>query len=462
MFYILACWHINVEAYSFSVDGIYYNVLSSTYKSVSVTFANNKYASYSGNVVVPSKVTYNGVAYTVVSIGSRAFCNSEALNSVELPNTVTSIGDEAFYFCKSLKTVNLPTSLESIDEGAFYYCTSLESANMAGNLQIIGDAAFRYCKSLKSVTIPRNVISIGECAFSDCSGITSFVVEKGNAVYDSRDNCNALIDSQTNTIIMGTSGTKSIPATIVTIGSSAFSNMSNLNSISIPNSITKIESLAFAGCSRLEEVIIPNSVTSIGRCAFENCYRLKNVSLSSSLKEIADEMFWNCSSLQTVSIPNSVKKIGQSAFYGCKELKSIVIPKSVESISNYAFGNCTSLNSVTIEAGDNVLPYSYSIFYGVSTSRIALEINGKNAPYYVLDSNWSKFNNMRINGYIPGDANNDQMLTVADVTTISEYIIGKIPSSFNRDAADISWDGDVNITDLTSVIDRIMQVTNNR
>ena len=196
---------IAASAHDFEVDGIYYNITSSTDLTVSVTCQGNSYYEYSyeysGSVVIPEKVTYNSKEYSVTSIGQSAFKSCSGLTSVTIPNSVTSIGSYVF-------------------EG---------------------------CSGLTSVTIPKSVTSIGSSAFYGCSGLKTIEVEYGNIKYDSRDNCNAIIETNTNGLITGC-----------------------MNTV-IPNSVTSIGDAAFSGCFGLTSVTIPNSVASIGISAFYCC-----------------------------------------------------------------------------------------------------------------------------------------------------------------------------------------------
>ena len=227
-FFALLSSSIPSLAYDCKVDGIYYDI-TPTNRTASVTGG-----SYSGDVIIPETIAYSGTTYSVTSIGIYAFYKCRGLTSVTIPNSVTSIGY----------------------------------------------GAFSYCSGLTSVTIPNSVSYIGEAAFSSCSGLTSVTVDKNNGTYDSRDNCNAIIETSTNKLIVGCNNTI-IPNSVTAIGEYAFSSCSGLTSVTIPNSVTSIGEYAFDYCSRLTSVTIPNSVTSIGYRAFSDCARLtKLVSLA--------------------------------------------------------------------------------------------------------------------------------------------------------------------------------------
>ena len=176
---------------------------------------------------------------------------------------------------------------------------------------------------MTSVTIPNSITSIGKYAFSRCYGLTSLVVDKNNGTYDSRNNCNAIIETSTNNLIVGCKNT-TIPNSVTSIGEHAFEDCSRLTSVTIPNSVTSIGYGAFYNCSGLTSVTIGNSVTSIGYGAFSNCSGLTSVSIPNSVTSIGDCAFSSCSGLTSVTIGNSVTSIGYDAFYGCSGLTKLV------------------------------------------------------------------------------------------------------------------------------------------
>ncbi len=230
------------------------------------------------SVTIPNSVTSIGsyafadcsgltsvtIPNSVTSIGKGAFAGCRSLTSVTIPNSVTSIGTEAFLACSGLTSVTIPNSVTSIDEGTFAYCSGLTSVTIPNSVTSIGKGAFNSCRSLTSVTIPNSVTSIGTMVFFESIGLTSLKVESGNTVYDSRDNCNAIIESSTNTLIYGCKNT-TIPNSVTSIGYGAFA-VCGLTSITIPNSVTSIGDNAFYCCGGLTSVVSkmdnPSSINS--------------------------------------------------------------------------------------------------------------------------------------------------------------------------------------------------------
>ena len=169
---------ISAYAHDFEMDGIYYNITSDA--TVEVTFRGSAYDiydnEYSGDIIIPSTVTYSRKEYSVTSIGERAFASCTGLTSVTIPNSVTSIGSGAFWICPGLTSVTIPNSVTSIGYEAFRHCSGLTSVTIGNSVTSIGSSAFYGCSGLTSVTIPNSVTSIGDYAFAGCSGLTSVTI----------------------------------------------------------------------------------------------------------------------------------------------------------------------------------------------------------------------------------------------------------------------------------------------
>ena len=222
------------------------------------------------------------IGNSVTSIGRDAFKNCTGLTSVTFPNSVTSIGSNAFSGCHGLTSITIPDSVTSIGESAFRFCNGLISVSIGNSVTSIGEDAFFCCSGLTSVTIPASVTSIGISPFYGCTGLTSIVVEAGNTHYDSRDNCNAIIQTDINLLLQGCNTTV-IPSNVSGIGSYAFSECTGLTLVTIPDSVTSIGNFAFSGCNGLTLVTIPASVTSIGVSAFNGCSSLTSVYCKSAV-----------------------------------------------------------------------------------------------------------------------------------------------------------------------------------
>ena len=269
-----------------------------------------------GNMIIPSTITYNDTVYTINGIDNYAFWHCYDITSVSLPNTIKSIGNSAFYDCLGITTVVFGNNINSIGKEAFVLCTALEQiSELPETLTTIKQDAFRACTSLSgTIIIPPSLSTVEEGVFYNCnftsivfsegvetvkseafcrnplvsiyipstltnissSGFScwgnpnptleSIVVDEANPVYDSRGNCNALIQTATNTLLMG-SNNAFVSYGITTIGFNAFQHL-NIDSITIPNTVERIEGGAFFGCNNISNIIIPSSVMYIGSGAF--------------------------------------------------------------------------------------------------------------------------------------------------------------------------------------------------
>ena len=358
---ITACFvTLSVSAYDFcenNEDGvtIYYNVLNEKDKTCEVTAPEiiNGWSSavvmthYIGDVVIPS--TANG--YQVISIGDRSFLCCRKVTSVKIPSSVTYIDRHAFTCCSGLSSITIPNSVTTIGNSAFQDCTSLTSLSIGSSVKTIGELAFFNCNKLTSLEIPGSVTTIKKEAFGRCDGLTTvfipksvssigpnpyafcpnlekITVEDGNIRYSSKDNCNAVIDTRTNTLVIGCKNTV-LPNGITAIGDYAYSSCIGLTSFIIPNTVKSIGVLAFHECSNLNSIIIPESVTTIELQAFGYCTSLSSVTIPSSVTSIDSYIFESCSSLTSItSLITDVFETAGLAFKGC-ENATLYVPKGL-------------------------------------------------------------------------------------------------------------------------------------
>lgn len=268
--------------------------------------------------------------------------------SVILEDGITEIDRCAFKDCTGLTSIYIPESVTNIEYESFYGCNNLNSIDFPSKVTNIGWYAFYNCSSIKKLIIPNSVKSIETSAFAGCSGVDYIKVEDGNTVYDSRENCNAIIETASNTIVCGFKNT-SIPNSVTTIGEAAFEYCSSLTSITIPNNIKEIKSCAFRLCTGLTSVHIINDMTDISEGAFIGCTSLKSINIPNNIEILYGGLFNDCTSLTSITIPHSVKDITDDVFMRCSSLNSITIPNSVEGIGSYVFYDCPSLTSIIVE-----------------------------------------------------------------------------------------------------------------
>ena len=417
---------LNVSAHSFeaqNADGvtIYYQYrgtdeLFVTYRGEDCDSYDNE---YSGNVIIPESVEYNGKVYSVTGIGSSAFENCIGLTSVTVPNSVTYIGERAFYGCASLIDMAIPNSLYTINNYTFYGCSSIESIIIPNSVSEIGSYAFMYCVNLRTVSMPESLYSIGiysfyGCtslenlfipanvstisygAFWECSGLASITVDGSNNKFDSRDNCNAIIETSTNKLLYGCKNTV-IPNSITVIGASSFRGCIGLTTINIPDGIISIEGAAFLGCSGLTSLYIPSSVKYLGSAfkgcigvssiivdegnttydSRENCNAIiatetnrmivacNNTTVPLSVQSFSDDAFSNCVS---VSLPDGLETMPK--FRGCDYLNYVRIPGSIKVIEEYTFDNCPRLETIVFEDGMETLTFKPITDYSNNDSRL--------------------------------------------------------------------------------------------
>lgn len=357
------------QYYDFCIDGIFYNILESDSEVKVTDFYYNTYGNPWGGpaIQIPETVEYMKRTFTVTAIGKDAFmCVNGRHNTckgVYLPKTIKRIGENAFYSFY-LYNIDLPDGLESIGEKAF------------------------VDTKLTSITIPSSVKEIGVSAFGAIKSLASIQVKGDNAFYDSRDNCNAIIETKTNTIIAGCVNTI-IPSNITHLDDWAF-HSSQFEEIYLPNGIETIGAWCFSDCDKLKHLDIPSSVTSIGEGAFYACKGIESIKLPQSITQINKRTFELCEQLNSIDIPTSVKSLEKDCFDGCISLQEIVIPDGVEFIGENAFAGCPNLTEIRVCSPTpcTICEYSFNdLQYRLSTLYVPIGAtdNYKTAPF------WNKF-----------------------------------------------------------------------
>lgn len=351
------------NAYDFEVDNIYYSITSKTDKTCAVDDNGNE-NTYSGNITIPAKVTYNEKEYTVTSIGYQALKNCVKLKSISLPETLASINNYAFDGCIMLSEVNLPKSIKTIGAFAFYGCISLEKIDL-GKVQAIGASCFRGCISLESISIPASVTRIDGNAFDGCSSLSNITLEDGKTeLYIGCDNNEKSYDFA------------SIPLKSIYIGRnltyqkvqfdycSPFLGSQTLQNVVISDYVTNLGPHLFDGCSKLENISGMKNVESIGEEAFCKCTSLKKFIIENNVKKIGEYLLAGCSSLETLVIGDGIEELGASAnnhylVSGCKKLKNLHIGKGLKKIDYIAFADKGTLSNANIYLFSDNLASNY-------------------------------------------------------------------------------------------------------
>ena len=395
---ICLLFSLGVSAYDFTVDGMYFNVVSLEDLTCEITSGDEEYA---GDFVIPEKVTYNGRTFTVTRIDGYynsyndfdgTFYKCTNLTNVTIPNTVTSIGDYAFYGCSGLTNITIGNSVTSIGDYAFYCCSGLTSVEIPNSVTSISSWAFYGCSGLTGIKIPNSVTSISSWAFCNCSGLTGI----------------------------------KIPNSVTSIGEHAFCNCSGLTSVEIPNSVTSISGYVFSGCSGLTSVVIPNSLNSIGNNVFQLCSSLKNVVIEDGNEALEISAYYNYYEPIFSDCPIETLYLGRNLsfelyppFENNKTLKNVTISSFVTEIGKNLFSDCSELENLIIEDSDEIL----TVDGAFDKNPIKTLYLGRNLNY---NSYYSPF---------------------SSVTTFTNVTIGDMVT----DVKGINWGGNENLTTIQSL-----------
>ena len=348
------------------------------------------------------KDKYYEIDERVEEICKEAFKGCDKLEEIVMPKKLKKIDSEAFQGCSSLTKLTLPDSVMSIGKGAFRGCSGLTELTLPNSVARIDGLAFCGCSGLTELTLPNSVKSIGDGAFADCSGLEKITVESGNSRYDSRDNCNSIIDKKTNTLIVGCKNSI-IPNSVTRIGDSAFEYCSGLTELTLPNSVASIGDSAFYVCRGLEMITVESGNSCYD--SRDNCNSIidkktntlivgcKNSIIPNSVTSIGSGAFAYCSGLTELTLPNSVTSIGYAAFRGCSGLTELTLPNSITSIGDYAFADCSGLSKITSLA--EIPPVCDSeVFDGVNKTNCELIVPIMSVTAYKQAEVWNEFSNI--------------------------------------------------------------------
>lgn len=375
LFALLTVFAGRVSAYDFEVDGIYYNITSSTDKTVEVTNNTSEVNadSYTGVVSIPASVTYNSNEYSVTSIGRFAFNYCSTLTSVSIPNSITNIEVCSFCYCNNLVNVTIPNSVTTIGEGAFEGCGSLTDVTIPNSVTSIGYGAFSGCGNLKNIVIPNSVTNLSNEAFHGCTGLTNIT----------------------------------IPNSITSIGNGTFFCCSNIISVTIPNSVSQIGIMAFGYCDKISDVYnYRDTPQAIGESAFTT-YGTLHV-----LKGCADayknaEIWKNFTIVDDLSAePEKTCATPVIAFSGGRiycncETEGAVCHGTYSISESGEIGNTTQITpKITVTA--------YATKDGYENSPTVTE------TFDLCNESVE-----------PGDANRDGVISVSDIVTIANMILEK-------------------------------------
>lgn len=425
----------------FDYEGITYKVSGAT---VIVQKASSAIGTYSGDLVIPETVPYNGKDYTVASASATAFKGNEAITSVQLPNSFTKLIKGQFSKCTNLKKVNIPTGITAFPGNVFEYCSSLDSIIIPANITTINSSQFNGCTGLKYIEFAEAETEIevdaasglqykytagsGDAAVDYISTIEEVVVNRpmtslqpannpwrGNtsikkvtfggkctAVYSNMfENCTSLTEIN-------------IPETVTSLGSNAFAN-TGIASLDLHGGIATIPSSCFQGCKSLTTVKINEGTTFIDALAF-NGSPVSSLELPASLTTIGKQAFNNCALTGDIVLPVAVARINDQAFAGNTAMTTIALPASLANLGEGVFKGCTGLTAITVDAANTSYKVKETGVVATIDGTVALAYPVASANTAVVDAEITK-----VGAYTFQNATNLATITLDNCVDFGDY-----------------------------------------
>lgn len=332
------------SGYDFEVNGIYYDIISSTDLTVSIAGGENE---YSDDLIIPNEVFFSGRTLKVIGISAGAFSSSKNLTQIKIPDFIISIGSHAFLGCSSLKKVEIEDS----------------ETPLAIKANDTFSGIFRLCP-LEELYIGRD-ISVDESQWISPFGLGE-------------------LKSRRLSIVLGDK--------VSMLCNNIFSSAKKLYTIIIPENVKYIGESAFEGTS-LSTIVIPNGVSEIRKRTFMSCSNLRSVVLSSNTTIIDEYAFYSCSNLTSIELPDVLKQIGKATFGGCKSLSEIILPNDIKQIGEYAFDECNSLTKV-ISKAPNPPSINDNSFSTTTYWNANLTVPYGTSENYSMANGWKNFDNI--------------------------------------------------------------------
>lgn len=392
-----------VNAQTFDHEGITYKVSGTT---VIIQKPSAAIGTYSGDLVIPETVPYNGKDYTVASASATAFKGNEAITSIQLPNSINKFIKGQFSKCTNLRKVNIPTGVTAFPGNVFEYCSSIDSIVIPANITSITGSQFNGCTGLKYIEFAEAETEIevdnasglqakytagsGDAAVDYISTLEEVVVNRpmtamqpaknpwrGNTSIKKVTFGGKCVSVYSNMFENCTSLTEiNIPATVTSLAANAFAN-TGIASLDLHGGIATISSSAFQGCKNLTTVKLNEGTTFIDALAF-NGSPVSSLSLPVSLTTIGKQAFNNCALTGDIVLPASVARINDLAFSGNTTMKTMALPASLTNLGEGVFQGCTGLTAITVDAANTT--------YKVKETGVVTTIDGATALAYPVAS----------------------------------------------------------------------------